>query len=306
MRRPIVVLLLVMLCCCSLHAQDVLCKVDVNSDRIQNVDQKIFSALKRSLTEFVNSRKWTSDNFGPREKIECSFLLNLTEKQPNDNVYKATLNVQSSRPVYNSGYNSALVNFVDREITFRFDESQTLQFDDNRVSGTDQLASNLTAVIAYYVYVIIGMDYDSFSPKGGEEYFKKAQNVVNNAPEEGKNIKGWKAAEGNRNRYWLIDQILNPRFEAFRPMYYNYHRKGLDLLSTKPDEGRKAMLDCIPILTKINNDNPTSILLQFFFNAKSNEFVNVLMQTPVNDRKDYIDQLAKLDVPNTNRYRSIK
>lgn len=306
MRRLFACFLLLVAACSSLQAQDILCKVDINADRIQNVDQKVFAALKKSLTEFVNNRKWTTDNFGPKEKIECSFLLNLTEKVSGDNIYKATLNIQSSRPVYNSGYNTSMVNFLDREVVFRYDESQTLQFDDNRVVGSDQLSSNLTAIVAYYVYIILGMDYDSFSPKGGSDFFKKAQNIVSNAPEEGKSIKGWKAAEGNRNRYWIVDQILNPRFEAFRPMYYNYHRKGLDVMSSKPEEARRAMLDCIPILTKVNNENPTSVLFQFFFNAKANEFVNVLTQTPSAERKDYIDQLCKMDVPNTSKYRGIK
>lgn len=297
---------MVLIAACKVHAQDLNCKVDVTYDRIQNVDPKVFQTLKKSLTDFMNNRKWTNDNFKPGEKIDCSFLLNLTEKTPNDNIYKATLNIQSSRPVFNSGYNSPMVNFIDREVTFRFDESQTLQFDDNRVMGSDPVASNLTAILAYYTYIILGFDYDSFSPKGGDDYFKKALNVVNNAPEEGKSIKGWKAAENNRNRYWLIDQILNPRFEAFRPFYYNYHRKGLDMMSSKPDEARKAILDGIPVLTQINNANPSSILFQFFFNAKSGEFANTLMQTPKEERKDYIDQLCKMDVPNTSRYRSIK
>lgn len=289
----------------SAYAQELNCKVDVAYDRVQNVDPKVFQTLKRSLNEFINNRKWTNDNFRPSEKIDCNFLLNITEKAPGDNTYKATLNIQSSRPVYNSGYNTPLVNFVDREVVFRFDESQTFQYDDNRVTGNDVLSSNLTAIFAYYIYVIIGLDYDSFAPRGGTDFFKRAQNVVNNAPED-KMIKGWKAAENNRNRYWLIDQMLNPRFDAFHPLYYNYHRKGLDMLSSKPEEGRKVILECIPVLTKINNENPTSILLQFFFNAKSNEFVNTLMQTPAADRKDYVDQLSKMDVPNIARYRGIK
>ncbi len=288
-----------------LFAQELNCKLDVSFERVQNVDPKVFQTLKRSLNEFINNRKWTNDNFRPAEKIDCSFLLNVTEKAPGDNTYKATLNIQSSRPVFNSGYNSPLVNYIDRDVVFRFDESQNLQFDDNRVAGNDALGSNLTAIFAYYVYLMLGFDYDSFAPRGGSDYFKKAQNVVNNAPED-KLIKGWKAAENNRNRYWLIDQILNPRFDAFRPLYYSYHRKGLDLLSSKPEEGRKTILESIPVLTKINNDNPTSVLMQFFFNAKSNEFANTLMQTPVADRKDYIDQLSKMDVPNTARYRGIK
>lgn len=304
--RKLICFLIIVLVAGKGFAQDLNCKIDINSDRIQNVDPKVFQQLKRSLTEFLNNRKWTTDNFKVNEKIDCSFLLTLTEKSSGDNTYKATLNIQSSRPVFNSGYNTPLVNFVDRDIYFRFDESQTLQYDDNRVSGSDAASSNLTAIFAYYVYIIIGFDYDSFAPKGGSEFFKKALNIVNNAPEEGKAIKGWKAAENNRNRYWLIDQILNPRFDAFRPFYYNYHRKGLDMMSSKPDEARKVILDGIPVLTKINNENPTSILFQFFFNAKSNEFVNTLMQTPTADRKDYIDQLSKMDVPNTSRYRAIK
>ncbi|WP_118973208.1 type IX secretion system protein PorD [Taibaiella koreensis] len=303
--RSLIFSVVLFLSACRLYAQELNCKVDVTFDRVQNVDPKVFQTLKRSMNEFVNNRKWTNDNFRPAEKIDCSFQLNLTEKAPGDNTYKATLNIQSSRPVFNSGYNTSLVNFIDRDVVFRFDESQNLQFDDNRVAGNDALGSNLTAIFAYYIYIMLGLDYDSFAPRGGSEYFKRAQNVVNNAPED-KLIKGWKAAENNRNRYWLIDQILNPRFDAFRPLYYSYHRKGLDLLSSKPEEGRKAILESIPVLTKINNDNPTSILMQFFFNAKANEFVNTLMQTPAADRKDYIDQLSKMDVPNTARYRGIK
>lgn len=297
--------LLLLVAALQLSAQDINCKVEVLFDRIQNVDPKVFQTLKRSLNEFINNRKWTNDNFKSTERVECSFLLNLTEKV-GDNVFKGTLNIQASRPVFNSSYNSPLVNYIDRDVIFRFDESQTLQYDDNRISGSDALVSNLTAVFAYYINVILGLDYDSFSPKGGDEFFKKAQNIVNNAPEEGKNIKGWKAAEGNRNRYWLIDQVLNPRFEKLRPYWYTFHRKGLDMMSQKPEEARTSILEGIPVLTKINNENPTSILLQFFFNAKANEFVNTLAQTPAAERKDYIDQLSKLDVPNTSRYRGIK
>ena len=288
-------------------AQDLNAIVDVNYDRVQNVDPKVFESLKKSVREFLNNRKWTSDNIKASERIDCSFLLTITSKVSDPDVFTANLNIQSSRPVYNSGYNSPMINYVDRDVTFRYDQGQTLSFDDSRVSGTDDgLTSNLTAVFAYYTYLILGFDYNSFSLHGGDDYLKKAQNVVTNAPENTKYIKGWKAAESNRNRYWLTDQILNPRFADIWPYYYNYHRKGLDMLSSKPEDGRKVILDGIPTLTKINNENPTSIFFQFFFNAKSVEFQNVLMQTPAADRKDYVDQLCKMDVPNTSRYRSIK
>lgn len=304
--RKLILIILGTWLACSTYAQDLNCNVDITHDKIQNVDPKVFQSLKKALSDFVNNRKWVAENLKPAERIECSFLLNLTERNPADNTYRGTLNIQSSRPVFNSGYNTKMVNFVDRDIYFRFDESQNLQFDDNRVAGSDAHSANLTATIAFYVYLILGFDYDSFAPKGGEAYFKKALNVVMNAPEDTKLIKGWKAAESNRNRYWLIDQILNPRFQDLRPYYYDYHRKGLDILSSKPEDGRKVITDGIETLTKVNNANPTSILMQFFFNAKSSEFVNIMMQTPAAERKDFIEQLCKLDVPNAGRYRAIK
>lgn len=286
-------------------AQEFIAQVEISHDRINNVDVKVFQNLQNSLTEFLNNRKWTNDNYKPGEKISCSFLLTLNDKS-GDNVYRATLNIQASRPIYQADYNSPTVNFVDRDVAFRYDETQTLQFDDTRITGSDALVSNLTAIFAYYANLIIGLDYDSFAPKGGEEYLKKAQYIVNNAPEEGKSIKGWKSNEGNRNRYWLIDQLLNPRFAAFRPYWYNYHRQGLDMMSQKPEEARMTILNGLPILSKINSENPSSYLLQFFFNAKSNEFVNILKQMKAEERKDYADQLSRLDVPNTAKYKGIK
>lgn len=304
MRRLFFLLLLLLPTGRQLFAQDLNGIVDVSSDRIQNVDPKVFESLKKALREFINNRKWTTDNIKSSEKIDCNFLLTITKKT-GDDVFEANLNIQSSRPVYNSGYNSPIVNYVDRDIIFRYAQGQTLQFEDSRVSGTDALSSNLTAVFAYYAYLIAGFDYDSFSPKGGQDYFKKAQNIVSNAPEDSK-IRGWKAAENTRNRYWLIDQILNPRFADLRSQYYTYHRMGLDMMSTKPEEARKKILESIPVLTKVNNENPTSVLFQFYFNAKSIEYQNVLMQTPADQRKDYVEQLCKMDVPNTAKYRSIK
>jgi hypothetical protein len=299
--------LLLLLSAGKMMAQDMNAVIDVNYDRIQNVDPKLFESLKKGVREFLNNRKWVAENVKTAERFDCSFLLTITSKAADANIFTANLNIQSSRPVYNSGYNSPMVNYVDRDVTFRFDQGQTLTFDDARVSGSDDgLNSNLTAIFAYYTYLILGFDYSSFSLKGGDVYFKKAQNVVTNAPENSKYVKGWKAAESNRNRYWLIDQILNPRFADIWPYYYSYHRKGLDMMSSKPEDARKVILDGISTLTKINNENPTSVFFQFFFNAKAIEFQNVLMQTPAADRKDYVDQLSKIDVPNTSRYRSIK
>lgn len=287
------------------RAQELQCNVEVLGDKIQNVDAKVFMSLKKSLADFLNNRKWTTDNFKPSEKIECNFLLTI-ESMAGENTYKASLNIQASRPVFNTDYNTPTVNYVDRDVVFKFVETQVLNFDDNRVSGSNALESNLTAVFAYYAYLIIGLDYNSFQQDGGLSYLKRAQNVVNNAPEEGKQITGWKATEGTRNRYWLIDQMLSPRFSKFSEYWYRFHRLGLDRMSQLPDEARKTILDGIATLTEINNDNPSSILMQFFFNAKTNEFVNILTQTPAAERKDYVSQLSRMDVPGSARYRSIK
>ncbi len=289
------------------QAQELNCTVKVMHDRIQNVDKELFIQMEKSITEFMNTRKWTNDQFGPNEKINCNILLNVTEPLNGvQNGFSATINIQASRPVYNTSYSSPIVNYIDRDFIFSYSQFAPLQFDDNRVSGTNPFTSNLTAVLAYYSYLIIGLDYDSFAPKGGEVYFKKAQNVVNNAPEQGKSIKGWKAVEGNKNRYWIIDQLLNPRFKAFRAYWYNLHRVGLDNMYLKPEESRMVVLQGINTLSQLQRENPGAILLQFFFNAKSDEITSVLAQLPKEKRALYITMLGQIDVPNAQKYNSLK
>lgn len=301
------IILVVLLICSSLSgkAQDILGQVDVVSNQIQGVDPKVFSSLKKSLNEFINNRKWTDDNFQPNERIECNFFINLTSKLPN-NVYKGTLTIQAARPVFNSTYKTPTFNFIDKDFIFKYSESQSLDFSDQSVSGNEPLASNLTATFAYYLYFVVGLDYDSFSPNGGSSYFRKAQNIVNNAPESPKSIYGWKASEGDRNRYWLVNQILSPKFETFHTYWYNYHRNGLDVMAQNPEKGLKTIFDGLTILDKLNNENPASILLQVFFNTKSDELANLLKQENPQQRKTYVDQLVKLDVINAGKYRSAR
>jgi hypothetical protein len=287
------------------EAQELNCKVKVMSDRIQGVDKSIFTGMERSIADFLNTRKWTKDQFSITEKIDCNVLINVTTRLEED-VYEATLNIQATRPIYNSGYNSSIVNYIDKELRFKFSPFVPLQFDDNRVTGSDALASNLPAVLAFYCYIILGLDYDSFSPNGGTEFLKKAQNIVNNAPEQGKTIVGWKAVDGNRNRYWLIDQILNPRFAAVRSYWYSYHREGLDNMYTKPAESQKLILDGIPKLVQTHRENPGSILMQFFFNAKSEEFMQMVAQVPPQERGQYITMLQQVDVTNAQKYNTLK
>lgn len=288
-------------------AQELNCTVKVMHDRIQNVDKTLFVNMEQAITEFMNTRKWTGDQYGPNEKISCNILINVTGTLDGvENGFLGTINIQASRPVYNSSYNSPIVNFIDRDLKFSYSQFAPLQFNDNRVSGNDPFASNLTAILAYYSYLIIGLDYDSFEPNGGTPYFKKAQNVVNNAPEQGKSITGWKAVEGNKNRYWIIDQILNPRFKAFRSYWYTLHREGLDNMYEKPEESQQVILKGINTLSQLQRENPGAILLQFFFNAKSDEMASVLAQIPKDKRGLYITMLQQVDVPNAQKYSSLK
>lgn len=290
--------------CFSTDAQEFNCKVKVLSAAILNVDKQVFTTMEKSIADFINTRKWTTDEYDASERIDMNIMLNLTNKVPDEDVYTATLTIQSSRPVFNSSYTSPLVNFVDKDVVFRYSQFTPFQFDDNRVVGNDPLASNITAIIAYYAYLVLGLDYDSFSPNGGSAFFKRAQNVVNNAPED-KGISGWKAVEGNKNRYWIIDQILSPRFQDVRNYFYTLHREGLDKMYSNPEEARQKILAGIPKLNQVNKENPTSILLQFFFNAKSDEIAKVVAQLPKEQRASYVAMLSSMDVPNVSKYQAL-
>ncbi len=286
-------------------AQELNCKVKVLSTAIQNVDKQVFTTMEKSISDFMNTRKWTTEEFGTNERIDVNILINLTSKSADDDIYNGTLNIQASRPVFNSSYTSPTVNYIDRDVVFKYSQFTPMQFDDNRVSGGDPLTANLTAILAFYANVIIGLDYNSFSPNGGLAYLKKAQNIVNNAPEQGKSVPGWKAVDGNKNRYWLIDQLLSPRFQEVINYWYTLHRDGLDQMYSQPDKARQKILAGITKLHQVNSANPSSILIQFFFNAKSDELTKIVAQIPRDQRTQYISMLSQMDVPNSTKYQSL-
>lgn len=288
----------------ALNAQELQVQVRIMHEKIQGVDREVFSGMERSIQEFLSNRRWTEDSWDPAEKIECNILLNLTKVTDGD-VYEGTMNISASRPVYNSNYSSPIVQFVDRNLRFRYSPFIPIQFDENRVSGTDAMASNLPAMLAFYSFLIIGLDYESFSPEGGLPYFKKAQYIVQNAPEQGSSIPGWKPTEPD-GRYWLIDQLLSPRFKPLRDYWYVYHREGLDQMFMDPMESGKAILEGLVKVRQMHQDNPGSILLQFFFNAKSQEIMSILAQQPRETRGIYVTMLQQMDVPNAQKYQALK
>jgi Domain of unknown function (DUF4835) len=279
--------------------------VNVNKDRVPTtIDRKIFQTLQSGLTNFVNSRKWTTDAFQPAEKIQCNFLLSINEVI-GTNIYRATLTVQAARTAYNSTYQCPLVNYIDDDVVFRYVEYQPIEFNENRVQGSDALVANLTAVFAYWTYMILGFDYDSYSLRGGDPYFVKAKNIVNYAPESSE-ISGWKNYESQRNRYWLADNLNNNRFALFHDAVYSYYRNGMDILYENEDEGRNGVLNCLNYLSTIDKENPNSMIMQFFFQGRSAELVKVFSKANKDVKDKALIHLLKLDVTNARLYNDLK
>lgn len=286
----------------NLEAQELNCKVVVMGDQVTGVDAKVFKTLEQDASTFLNTRKWGNDVLDNKEKIECLFTIVLNKKIDGvEDGYVGRLSVQSTRPIFNSTYTSPMINYTDKDFSFKYTQYQPLDFNDNRVSGNDPLIANLTATIAYYAYLILGMDYDSFSQKGGTDFFNRAQNIVNNAPEN-KAIIGWKAAESQKNRYWLIDQIQNNRFVNLRTLVYKYHRLGLDMMSTEPEQARNNINTLFSVLQQINSENPASMLINFFITTKSEEIRNFLVMNSLSDRQKLVPILSIIDVSNASKY----
>jgi hypothetical protein len=302
--RKLVLLIIVAFLVISINAssQDLRAKVTVLSGRINStIDKKIFTTLQSQLNTLMNNRKWTNDVFKENEKIECSFILNL-ESIVEPNVYKGSLTVQVARPVYNTSYQAAMVNFIDPDVTFKYIEFQPVEFNENRIQGTDASVANLTAVFAFYAYMLVGLDYDSFSPKTGAPYFRKAQNIVNNAP-EGKGISGWRVFDGLRNRYWLNENLINSRYNIVHDVIYSYYRSGLDKMIENENEARANMLQSLQQLYAFNKENPNTMILQFFMQGKSSEIIGVFKKGTADEKTKLIELMNTLDVVNSSKYK---
>ena len=278
------------------HAQELNCSVQVLTPQLQNADPKIFDDMKKTITEFMNNRKWTSDTYAQNERIECTFVISITKELAADK-YQAQVTIQSNRPVFNSGYNSTLFNWVDKDWTIEYAQYQTLDFNENSVT------SELSSLLAYYAYIIIGLDYDSFSPKGGTQYYAKAQNIVN--LNSNASTKGWKSIDGTRNRYWLTENLQNSKYDNGRTAIYKYHREGMDKMYDDIENARKAVLSSFALLEKMNQDYPNSMFIQIFFTAKVDEIVNIFSQAPPNEKTQAINQCSKMDAANSSRYQKI-
>lgn len=282
-----------------LWAQELRCNIQVNTQKIQGTNRTVFQTLQTSLYEFMNNTAWTNHVYGFDERIECNIMLNITEQLGSDE-YKGTIQVQARRPVFNSSYNTTMLNFLDNNLHFRYREFDKIEF-----TETSHL-NNLSSTLAFYAYIILGLDYDSYSNLGGNEYFLKAEKIVTNAQNAPE--RGWKAYEGNRkNRYWMVENLLNSKYRPLREVYYRYHRQGLDRMSEKPTEGRAEIAESLALLQKVYREKPDPYLfgLQLFFDAKNDELVNVFSESFPTEQARVVNILIEVDNPNASKYKTI-
>lgn len=275
------------------HSQELNCKVSVVHRQIQGSNTAIFQTLENALNEFVNNRKWTNDEFSQKERIDCNLLINLS-KMENNEYFSGSITVQARRPVYNSTYNSLLINYIDRNFSFRYIEFDPIIFNENSFD------SNLASVIGYYVYVILGLDYDSYSPMGGQPFFQVAEQIVNNAQNASES--GWKPMESRNNRYWLVEQLLHDDFKPLRMFYYTYHRTGLDVMTEKPAATGPEIVKMLKTLEPSYEKQPSAILFQILSDTKYEEFVNLFKPQDPGIRSEVGQLLKKIDPQHIQEY----
>jgi hypothetical protein len=296
--KKILILLAVFLVSVRSSSQELDCQVSVTAPQLTGTDKRIFETMQTGIYEFMNNRKWSSYNFRTEERIECTVLLTITDRMSTDD-FKGTLNLVLRRPVYNSAYNSVLLNWIDKDFQFHYIEFQPLDY----AEGT--YTSNLISTLAFYSNIFLGLYFDSFSQYGGSQFFDKAQSIVNaaqNAPET-----GWKAYESQKNRFWLVENYLNPANIELRDFSYRFHRLGLDQMYEKIDQGRNEVTESLDLLKTLYNEKPGLFALQLIMDAKRDEFVNIYsdQRVPPMEKTNVVNTLKEIDPANGSKYQTI-
>jgi hypothetical protein len=280
-------------------SQELNCTVDVVSPQIQDAAaQNLFKNMKDAIYQFMNNTKWTNDNFGPQEKIDCSIFINITsENSPSD--FNATMQIQSRRPIFKSSYNSVQLNLQDINIDLVYVLNQPLIFNINAY------ADNITSLLAFYAYIVIGTDYDTYSPNGGSPYYLKAQTIVLNAQNSG--YKGWSPQDGDQTRYWLVNNLLDESYYApLRKAAYEYHKLGLDVMYQDPPRGRAQIIDALTQVQNVYNVRPANYNVQLFFNAKATEIVNIFTEATNEEKTKVLGILNAIDPTDIDKYSVLK
>ena len=289
--------------CCLLagltFAQEFNTTVSVNTPNLALTDPKVFETLETAIQEFMNTRKWTDDVYEPEERIDLNIQLTI-EKENNPTSFDANFSLQATRPIYGSDQSTATITHIDK-ITFIYEQFQPLEYSEN------QFDNNLVSTLAFYAYIVLGMDYDSFSPLGGEFYLQKAQEIVSNIPPAAAAaFKGWRSVDGNRNRYWLIENLLKPQARNFRQATYEYHRQGLDLMAENSGAGRALVLSAIKKVGEMNRTYPNSMIAQVWSNTKRDEIIEIFKAGSLTEQNEMIAAMIRIDPADASKYRSVK
>lgn len=302
MFRIIILSFFTLLCFSSAFAQGELnATVKISTPQLQRTDRRVFDQMETSVKEFLNNTKWTQDVYEPEERIKCTFIITVS-KDLDNNLFEAEIAVQAVRPAFGSTYESPLLSHLDKDFTFTYEQNQPIEF---LPDGDNQ---NLAAVLGFYVYIILGLDYDSYALYGGDQHFLMAQQLVTNVQNSSTNRSlGWRPADGgkNRNRYWIIENILNPRVRSYRAAMYTFYRKGLDMFTTNIDQGKTAIISALDEVEKVNNAYFNSMIVQMFANCKRDELVEMWKIGPRQQRDRVVQIMSKIDPANGGRYREI-
>jgi len=294
--KKLLVCLLLVASIVDVGAQELLCNVRVNSSQVQTSDRKVFQTMQTEIYEFINNKKWSTTNIQNEERIECTIMINISKKISNDE-FEGSIQIQSTRPIYGTSYKSTLFNYLDNNFRFKYLEYQSLEFSES------SHMSNLTSVLAFYVNIVLGLDFSSFSEDGGNEYFNMAQKIVSNAQNAPET--GWKAFESDKNRYWLAHDLMDQRYSDFHMCMYRYHRMGMDKLGEEPDDARFEITEALESLKSIYRENTSAFILKLFFDAKSDEIAKIYSEAYPNEQSRIVKTLVEIDPANSSLYQSI-
>ena len=298
--RKLLFSLFLLLTALRLGAQELNVTVRINTQKLQSTDPKVFATLEATVREFLNTQKWTEEVFELEERINANVLITIQE-EISATSFKADIAIQASRPVYGSDYETPLINHIDKGVTFFYEQFQPLQFSQNAFND------NLSSVLAFYAYIMLGLDFDSFSPYGGEPYFQAAQDILNNVTQAAAAANpGWRSLDGNRNRFWLIENILSPRVRPYRQAWYDYHRQGLDVSSTDIATGRAIIAAALEQVRNVDQAYPNSMIIQVFTDTKSQEILEIFKRGTPQEQNTVVQVMTRIDASNAAQYRAIK
>ena len=294
--RRLLIILIATIALQNTDAQEIFCNVQVNSQKIQGSNKQVFESMQSAIYEFMNNHQWTGYNVKLEERVECSILLTIDEQKSVDE-FVGKFNIVLRRPVFNTAYNSTVLNYIDKDIFFTYIEGQPLDFAESTYT------SELSSLLAFYSYIFLGIDFDTYSLYGGTPFFEKAQGVINSVPSQ--SPVGWKAFEDTKNRYWMVENFMNPTYQPLRKFLYEHHRKGLDIMSEKAAEGRANIAKNLVHIRDVYNERPGLFLVQLIMEAKQGEFISIFSEGTQTEKTNVVNIFKQVDPSNSAKYEEI-